>query len=79
VSLRPFTIPEILAELAPAISEAELASIGRVSQAIEHAMKCAEELPATLDAHARALIIDKLHEAEHWCIELVRVQVQVNR
>lgn len=56
----------------PDLSQAELAEIGRLALALNHALDVAAEMPTTLDAHARGLVVEKLQEAEHWMIELVR-------
>jgi hypothetical protein len=66
------SIGEIIDRLAPPLSESELSHIGDLSRAINHAITVAENTPSTLDGRARALIITKLQEAEHWTIELLR-------
>lgn len=74
---RSLSIVGILAECAPALSLDELESIAVLTQAITHAITKAEALHSTLDGRARALIITKLQEADHWCLELIR-QVDKN-
>jgi hypothetical protein len=64
---------DILAKLAPALDHSELDGICRLSVAINHAIKCAQEMPTTLDPRARALVVTKLQEADHWCLELTRI------
>lgn len=74
---RSLSTVDILAQCAPALSLDELESIMKLNQAIEHAKTCAEGLHSTLDPRARALIVTKLQEADHWCLELIR-QVERN-
>lgn len=69
---RSLSTIDILAQCAPALSLDELDSIMKLNQAIEHAKTCAVSLHSTLDARARALIVTKLQEADHWCLELMR-------
>jgi hypothetical protein len=64
---------DILAKLAPALDAQELEDICRLSMAITHAIACAHGLTTTLDPRARALIVTKLQEADHWCLELTRI------
>jgi hypothetical protein len=69
---RSLSTVDILAQCAPALSLDELDSIMRLNQAITHAVKSAEQLHSTLDSRARGLIVEKLQEADHWCLELIR-------
>jgi hypothetical protein len=64
---------DILAKLAPALDPAELEGICKLSIAINHAIKCAQDMPTSLDPRARALVVTKLQEADHWCLELTRI------
>lgn len=64
---------DILAKLAPALASDELDGICKLSISINHAIKCAQEMPTTLDHRARALVVTKLQEADHWCLELTRI------
>lgn len=64
---------DILAKLAPALDHNELDGICRLSIAINHAIKSAEQLPTTLDPRSRSLIVERLQEADHWCLELTRI------
>lgn len=64
---------DILARLAPALDHDELDGICKLSIAINHAIKCTQDLPTTLDPRSRALVITKLQEADHWCLELTRI------
>lgn len=64
---------DILAKLAPALAGDELDGICKLSIAINHAIKCAQDMPTTLDPRARALVVTKLQEADHWCLELTRI------
>lgn len=63
----------ILQKYAPSLSEEEIEAVCCLSVAINHAIGSVQAMPTTLDAHARDLIIDKLKEAEHWCLELTRI------
>ena len=65
--------PDFLTQLAPALASDELEAMCRLSMAIEHAIRCAQEMPTTLDPRARALVVTKLQEADHWCLELTRI------
>lgn len=64
---------DIMARLAPLLTLDELEGACKLSMAINHAIKCTQELPSTLDARARALVVTKLQEADHWCLELIRI------
>lgn len=66
-------IAAIIEALQPLLSDDELSEFGRLAMAIEHAIAVAGGMPTTLDPRARALIVTKLQEAEHWSIELLRV------
>lgn len=68
-----FDIDELLAALDPPLSDSELAQFGRLAIAINHAIAVAREMPTTFDAHARGLVVEKLQEAEHWSLEILRV------
>lgn len=68
-----FDIDELLAALDPALSDSELTQFGQLTTAITHAITVAGEMPTTFDPRARALIVTKLQEAEHWSLELLRV------
>lgn len=68
-----FDVDELLAALDPALSDSELSHFGRLATAINHAISVAGDMPTTFDPRARALIVTKLQEAEHWSLELLRV------
>lgn len=67
-----FDIDQLLAALDPPLSDSELAHFARLATAINHSITVAGDMPTTFDARARALIITKLQEAEHWSLELLR-------
>lgn len=64
---------DLVRALDPPLSADELSQFSRLTTAIHHAVSIAGEMPTTLDARARALIVTKLQEAEHWSFELLRV------
>jgi hypothetical protein len=70
------SLGDVVAPLQSELSDAELVEFARLSQAITFAIRVAGEMPTTLDARARALVVTKLQEAEHWSLELVRVAAQ---
>lgn len=55
------------------LSDDEIAEFSRLSAAITHAIDTAGRMPTTLDARARALVVTKLQEAEHWSLEMLRI------
>ena len=65
-------VSNLAAQLGESLSESELAHYQRLALAINHAFEVATELPTSLDARARELIITKLQEAGHWSVELLR-------
>lgn len=68
-----YSTADLIAKLAPALSEEEAVELMRVNMAIAHAINITRTLPTTLDPRARALVITKLEEADHWCLELTRI------
>lgn len=66
-------LTQLIDALDPPLSADELGEFSRLVTAIEHAITVASQMPTTLDAHVRALIVVKLQEAEHWSLELLRV------
>lgn len=71
-----FDIDQLLAALDPPLSDSELAHFARLAIAINHAIAVAREMPTTFDAHARGLVVEKLQEAEHWSLEILRVAAE---
>lgn len=66
------SLADLVVGAAP-MSETELSEFGRLATAIRHAITVAGEMPTTFDPRARALVVTKLQEAEHWSIELLRI------
>lgn len=57
----------------PPLSDQELQAFAHLTAAIEHALQIAVNMPTTLDARSRALVVTKLQESEHWSLEILRV------
>jgi hypothetical protein len=66
------SLAEVVDGLLPPLSDNERAEFRRLLAAIGNAQQIARNLPTTLDAHARTLIVTKLQESEHWTLELLR-------
>ena len=63
---------DFIAEHSPNLTKAELDAVSGLLVALMNATHHAQQLPSSLDGRARALIVTKLQEAGHWCIELTR-------
>jgi hypothetical protein len=66
------SLAEVVEGLMSPLSDCERAQFRRLLVTISSAQQLARNLPTTLDAHARTLIVTKLQESEHWTLELLR-------
>lgn len=72
-------LAEVVSDLAPTLTDADRSDYSRLATAISHALNVAEQMPTTFDVHTRGLVVDKLSEAGHWSVEMLRATGGANR